>query len=182
MAFISTRMPRSIAAGFTVGKDWSTVIVPLANGREQRNAQWLFPKLRARANYAAWTAETQEALQAMFVACRGRLHAFRFYDPTDHSAVDQPLLTVAGVTYLAKAYQFGSETAYRLIQAPWSDVTLSGAGTVDPDTGIVTGAAPGDTWSGTFDVWMRFDSDWGAITAEAQNFYSTDVDLIEVRR
>lgn len=181
MAFINQRMPRSVAAGFTVSKDWQTLIVPLANGREQRNAQWLFPKLRAQANYAAYTPGTRAELQSLFMACRGQLHAFRFFDPTDYTATAQPLIDVAGVTYLAKAYTFGSETAYRMIQAPVT-ATLSGSGSVDLDKGVVTGAAPGDTWSGTFDVWMRFDSDANAITAEAQNFHRTDVGLIEVRR
>jgi uncharacterized protein (TIGR02217 family) len=181
MAYISTRMPRSIAAGFTVSKDWRTLVVPLANGREQRNAQWLFPKVTARANYAAYTAATQVELQNLFMACRGKLHVFRFYDPTDHDATAQPLITVGGVTYLAKAYTFGTETAYRLIQAPVT-ATLSGAGAVNMDTGVVTGAAPGDTWTGTFDIWMRFDSDANAITAEAMNMHRTDIELVEVRR
>jgi hypothetical protein len=85
------------------------------------------------------------------------------------------------VTYLAKAYTFGSETAYRLIQAPIT-ATLSGAGAVNMTTGVVTGASPGDTWTGTFDVWMRFDSDWGAFTANAMGVWTADIELVEVRR
>lgn len=185
MAFINQRMPRNVAAGFTVSDDWQTLIVPLANGREQRNAQWLFPKWSARANYAAFTPAARLELRALFMACRGQLHAFRFRDESDgaasYTATTQPLLTVGGVTYLAKAYTFGSETAYRLIQAPVT-ATLSGAGSVNMDTGVVTGAAPGDTWSGTHDVWVRFDADSNAISAESQNFHRTDFGLIEVRR
>lgn len=181
MAYISTQMPRRIAAGFTVGPRWSTLVVPLANGREQRNGNWLFPKWEARANFAAFNTADQQTLINLFMACRGRLHAFRFYDPLEHTATNQPLITVSGVTYLAKAYTYGTETAYSLIQAPIT-ATLSGAGSVDMDTGIVTGAAPGDTWSGTFDRWMRFDSDLNAYTAEAINAWKADIDLVEVRR
>jgi uncharacterized protein (TIGR02217 family) len=185
MAFINQRMSRGVAAGFTVSDVWQTLIIQLANGREQRNAQHLFPKWRARANYAAFAPATRLELRSMFMACRGQLHAFRFRDESDgsasYTAINQPLLTVGGVTYLTMAYTFGSETAYRLIQAPVT-ATLSGAGSIDMDTGIVTGASPGDTWSGTFDVWVRFDSDDNAITAEAQNLHRTDIGLIEVRR
>jgi uncharacterized protein (TIGR02217 family) len=185
MAFINQRMSRCVAAGFVVADVWQTLIVKLANGREQRNAQHLFPEWRARANYAAFTAEDRLELRSMFLACRGQLHVFRFRDESDgaesYTATNQPLLTVGGVTYLAKAYTFGSETAYRLIQAPVT-ATLSGAGSVDMNTGVVTGSSPGDTWSGTFDVWVRFDSDENQITAETQSFHRTDIGLVEVRR
>lgn len=185
MAFINQRMSRGVAAGFAVADVWQTLVIQLANGREQRNAQHLFPTWKARANYAAFTPATRLELRSMFMACRGQLHVFRFRDESDgqesYTATAQPLLTVGGVTYLTKAYPFGSETAYRLIQAPVT-ATLSGAGSVDMATGIVTGAAPGDTWTGTFDVWVRFDSDANEIVAETQGLHRTDIGLTEVRR
>lgn len=181
MAFISTRMPRRISAGFKLGPEWSTLVVPMDNGSEQRNAQWLYPKWRGEGNMGAFNASDQRALIGMFMACRGKLHVFRFYDPTENTATSQPLVSVGGVTYLSKAYTFGSETAHRLIQAPVT-ATLSGAGSVDMDTGVVTGASPSDTWTGTFDTWVRFDSDWGAFTANADGVWTADIQLVEVRR
>lgn len=183
MAFINKRMSRGVAAGFIVSDVWDTLVVHLANGREQRNAQRLFPLMTAESDFAAFTPAARKELRAMRIACRGQLHAFRFYDPTDHDddGVAQPILNVGGVMRLAKAYTFDTETAYRLIQAPVS-VALSGAGSVDMETGIVTGAAPGDTWTGTFDIWMRFESDKNPITAQSQNFHRTQLGLIEVRR
>lgn len=185
MAFINQRMSRGVAAGFAVADVWQTLVIQLANGREQRNAQHLFPKWQARANYAAFSPATRLELRAMFMACRGQTHVFRFRDESDgaasYTATNQPLLTVGGVTYLSKAYTFGSETSYRLIQAPVT-AALSGAGSVDMDTGVVTGASPGDMWSGTFDVWVRFDSDRNEITAETQGLHRTEIGLIEVRR
>jgi hypothetical protein len=114
------------------------------------------------------------------MACRGMAHAFRVRIPPYCTATNEPLVTVAGTTYLSKAHAFGGETAYKLVQAPVT-ATLSGAGSVDMDTGIVTGAAPGDTWSGTFDLWMRFDSDWNAITAITNGVWEKDIELIEDR-
>lgn len=181
MAFINTRMPRNISAGFTLGPRWRTLEVAMANGRVQKNAQWLFPKWEGRGNMGAFSAADRQTLMNLFMAVKGKAHAFRVWDPTENTATDQPLLTVGGVTYLSKAYTFGSQTASRLIQAPVTAV-LSGAGSVDLETGVVTGASPGDTWSGTFDVWMSFDSDWGAFTAHARDVWTADIELVEVRR
>lgn len=181
MSYISTRMPRRIASGFTLGPRWSTLLVDMDNGREQRNAQWLYPKWEGRGNMAAFDAADRQALIGLFMACRGKLHAFRVYDPTDNTATAQPIVTVGAKKYLSKLYTFGSESASRLIQAPVT-ATLSGAGSVNMDTGEVTGSAPGDTWTGTFDVWMRFDSDWGAFTAIRPDLWTADIELVEVRR
>lgn len=181
MSFISTQMPRRLASGFTLGPRWSTLMADMHNGREYRNAQWLYPKWEGRGNFGAFTPDDRQALIAMFMACKGRTHVFRMCDPTDFAATAQPLVTVGGSTYLSKLYTFGSQSASRLIQAPVT-ATLSGAGSVNMDTGEVTGAAPSDTWTGTFDVWMRFDSDWGAFTAVRPDVWTADIELVEVRR
>lgn len=175
-------MPEKLLTGFVIGPQWQTQVVPLDNGRETRNAEWLYPKYQARGNIAVFNAADRLSWRNLYMACRGRLHPFRVKDPLDYTATAQPLLTVGGVTYLARSYTFGSETAYRLIQAPVT-ATLSGAGSVDLTTGIVTGADPEvDTWSGTFDIWMRFDSDWNTVTAVTPDILTADIELVEVRR
>lgn len=182
MAFIATRMPEKIVSGFLIGPRWQTQVVPMDNGREQRNAEWLYPKYEARANMGAYDSTTRASIRNMYMACRGKLHAFRVKDPLDYTASAQPLVTVGGVTYLSKAYTFGTETASRLIQAPVT-AALSGAGSVDLTTGIVTGAnAAVDTWTGTFDIWMRFDTDWNAVSAKTTDIWDIELELIEVRR
>lgn len=57
--------------------------------------------------------------------------------------------------------------------------------TVDDETGLVT---PDATWAaGTYtfdcqyDRWVRFDSDWGAFTANAQGVWTADLELVEIR-
>lgn len=181
MAFIDQEMPRRIAAGFRVRNRWKTTVIPMDNGGEQRNIDWLFSNMEATADFAAFTPQDQETLMNMMMACRGRGHAFRFFNPLDYTATSQPLASIGGVTRLVKAYPFGSETAYKLVMAP-KTVTLSGAGTVDMDTGIVTGASLSDTWSGTFATWVRFDNDATEISAEAINAWKSGIELVEVRR
>lgn len=181
MAYIDTRLSTCIAYGFSGGPEWNTMIIPRLNGREQRNGQWLYPRHRYTAQYMNLQAEGRNELLAAFHAARGKLHAFRFKDWNDFTAAAQPLLTINGVTYLGKRYSLGAQATDRLIQAPVT-ATLSGAGSVDMQTGIVTGAAPGDTWSGTFDVWVRFDNDYNAFAIGNWNAHTADIDLVEVRR
>lgn len=183
MSFIDQRMPEKLLAGFVIGPRWKTEMVEMDNGREHPNAQWQLPKFEATGNLGAFTtAADRLAIRNLFMACRGRKNAFRVKDPLDWQATNQPLLELGGVVYLARAYPFGSETAYRIIQAPVT-ATLSGAGSVNMDNGVVTGADPEvDTWSGTFDIWMRFDSDWNAVNALRPDVITADISLIERRR
>lgn len=182
MAFIDERMPQRLLAGFIIGPNWKSTIVEGTNGWEYANSDWLPPKYQATGNLGALMPADQSALRNLFMACRGRTHAFRVRDPLDYIATAQPLVTVGGVTYLSRTYPFGSESSYRLIQAPVT-ATLSGAGSVDLNTGVVTGADPEvDTWTGTFDIWMRFTSDWNAVNAVTPNAVTAPIELIERRR
>lgn len=181
MAFIDERMPERITSGFVIAPRWKTLVVPMDNGGEQRNGEWIFPKMEARANMGIFTAADRAAIMNMQMACRGRLHCFRVRNPLNWQATNQPLYEIGGVMYLAKAYALGSETAYQPIHAPVT-ATLSGSGSVDMATGVVTGASITDTWSGTFDHWMRFDNDWNSVTAVTRDVWNFDIELIEVPR
>lgn len=181
MSYIDARLSTCVAYGFRGGPEYSTMIIPRLNGREQRNGQWLYPRHRYTAQYMNLPEAARDELLAAFHAARGKLHVFRFKDWNDYRAVSEPLVTTGGVTYLGKRYLLGSQPTDRLIQAPVT-ATLSGAGSVDMQTGIVTGAAPGDTWNGTFDVWVRFDNDYNAFAIGNWDAHTADIDLVEVRR
>ena len=159
MSFINTRLSECVAYGFTGGPEWSTLIVDMDNGREQRNGQWMYPKHRYSAQYLNLNPDGRDDILAAFHAAKGRLHCFRFRDWNDYTATAQPLITVAGVTYLGKRYALGAQTADRLIQAPVSA-----------------------TLSGEFDVWVRFDSDYNAFAIGNWNAHTADIELVEVRR
>lgn len=196
--FIDVRLSKSVAFGFTGGPEWSTSIVEMDNGREVRNGQWMYPRHRYSAEYPNLLDGARREVLEAFHAARGRLHAFRFRDWNDYLAVDEPLLPEIGTTtpvQLIKTYQLGPATSTRLIQAPTSCVVRdsSGAqvfGSVDTTTGLFTPASAWAddtfTWSGEFDVWVRFDSDYNAFVIgnrSGQSLVGTaDIELVEVRR
>lgn len=195
MSYIDARMPERIAAGFRIGPDWSTLIVPMDNGREQRNKQWLYPKYRGTAQVGAFNAADRNALLGLFHVAGGRHKAFRVKDPTDWRVSNEPCAPVVGTStplQLARAYIFGTESSTRLIQAPHAGTVVvrkDGAPvtvTVDSLTGLVTPSSPWAagvyTFDCDFDMWMRFDSDWGSFTAVANGVWTAEFDLVEVRR
>lgn len=189
MSYINARLDECVAYGFTGGPDWRTLVVSLANGREQRNGQWLFPKHRYSAEYMNLRPEGRDEILSAFHACRGQLHAFRFKDWNDYQHDDgngSPVFVqIGGVWRMAKQYTFGSETSTRLIQAPvQGTIVLSGGSlaNLNFETGVYNGNAAGLTWTGEFDVWVRFASDYNAFTIGNWQAHTANVELVEVRR
>lgn len=190
---INKRMEYRLAQSFVGGPEWSTRIVILANGREVRNKSWAYPKHKYTANVGAFNERDRDDLRALFYVAAGQWAAFRFRDPIDNSATNEILVTPAGTrnpVQLTKTYEFGGEQAIRRIQAPVSNTVIvnSGinavAGVVDDTTGLFTPNEnwPGisATWSGLFDVWVRFTSDYGAFTAIRVDLLTADIELTEV--
>jgi uncharacterized protein (TIGR02217 family) len=185
MAFINTRLDQCVAYGFSGGPEWNTLVVPMDNGREQRNGQWLFPKHRYSAQYMNIRPQDRNEVLAAFHACRGQLHVFRFKDWNDYEGSAEPFVQINGIWRMAKQYSFGSETSTRLIQAPViGAISLSGGSLANLDfsTGIYNGDATGLTWAGEFDVWVRFASDYNAFTIGNWQAHTADISLVEVRR
>lgn len=193
MAFINTRLSQCVAYGFSGGPNYSTLIVPLENGREQRNRQWLYPKHSYSAQYLNLDKKQQREILAAFHAAAGREHVFRFKDWNDFEAIAEPLAPVVGTStpvQLVKTYTLGAQATVRLVQAPVSATIrrngIAVAGTLDTGTGLFTPSAPWVagtfTWDGEFDVWVRFASDFNAFTIGAPNARTCEVELIEVRR
>ena len=194
MAFIDVRLAEEVAYGFSGGPTWSTLLIQMQNGEEVRNAQWLYPKQQYSANYENVPKEMQVEILKAFHACKGRFHVFRFKDWNDYVATLEPIYPVQGTrtpVQLIKSYTLGTETSTRLIQAVVScDVFNSSGvkvqGVIDLTTGKFTPTANWGTdtfsWSGEFDVWVRFDNDYNAFTIGAWESHSANVDLIEVRR
>ena len=185
MAFIESRFLESIAFGARGGPVFSTTVIVLNSGAEQRNQNWSYPLQRYDISHAVKTVAERDTLIATFYAAAGRANGFRFKDYADYQATvaNGALVLISGSNYqLVKNYAFGAVTQQRKITKPVSGtLTISGGGsyTVDYTTGIVTktsGAAP-TAWAGEFDVPVRFDSDqmqieiltpnaftWGQIT------------------
>lgn len=179
MAFIESLLfPITISPGPIGGPGYSTDVVTVAGGHEQRNAGWSVPRRRYELSTSVKTQADFEAVRDVFYQARGRLHGFRFRDWSDYRATTANGVTVltSGSSYqLQKRYASGSYLVDRNIVKPvagmltiWrtrggtpSDIT--GSTTIDTATGIitVTGHVGGDvyTWSGEFHVPVRFDTD-----------------------
>lgn len=202
MAFHDDRFPVTISKGATGGPEYVTSIVETVAGTEKRNAWWS----QARGKWNVGTGLMRrddtvrsdfEALIAFFRARSGRAHSFPFKDWSDYQATDQNIGTgnASAVAFqLRKAYTSGGITVYRTITKPITAgvvVKVNGS-VVTPSsiarlTGIVTlASAPANghavTWSGEFDVPVRFDSDHLALTLESLDLGQWgDVNVIEVR-
>lgn len=200
MTFVNERLSTKVAYGFAGGPEWSTQVVKLANGREARNGQWLYPTHRYSAQYKNFERAQQQEILAAFHALRGQLHVCRLKDWNDFTATSEtgdwePLLLpevgTSNPAQLLKNYFMGSQATARLIQAPVETVTVYRNGiavtcTIDYETGLVTPAsdwvAGTYTWDGEHDVWVRFASDYNAFARNDYRVATADIELVEVRR
>ena len=192
---INTRLSTCVEQGFTGGPEWSTLITELQSGLERRNAQWAVPRHRFTADYTVVTAAAKAEILNAYMACRGRLNSFRFKDWNDYSATLAALGNTPGANQtpvqLVKPYTFGSETFTRTITKPTTGsvtVYMNGvakAGSYSTTTGLFTPttnwtAAQALTWTGEFDVEVRFGADFNPFSAMTLNVAQTTVELIEV--
>ena len=129
------------------------------------------------------------------MACLGSAIGFLFKDWVDYQATAEVIGTGAGVEQdlqLTKTYTFGGISLVRNIYKPVSGTVQlyengSPVGSViDYETGIATVTATGTiTWTGEFDVPVRFESDrldYDPVAKRTGGYILTsDVDLIEIR-
>ena len=194
MSFIEQRLLDRLAIGTQGGPTWSTRQVALASGIVRRNAQRSRPLYRYSILYQNLLPEYYQDVIDAFNACRGGAFAFRLRDPVDFEAVDEPFAIGTGASQtvqLVKSYPWGTESVARPIRKPNAGVVIRANGvvlpgaTVNTTTGIATFTAPAGqsvTWTGTFDVPVRFESDQliGSFNRAAQVvILSADVPLVE---
>jgi uncharacterized protein (TIGR02217 family) len=180
MAHIATRMTLNVENGATRIEEQDVEIVRSDGGNEVRNTRWSQPLLRFEISFPTSLRDDAVFLEVRnaYRACRGALHSFKFRDWSDYQATDEPFGTGDGSTTvfnLYKTYEFGAQAQSRRIYNPVSPITIKkngvtmGAGySVNYTTGVVTfsvapaGPTPGPadelTWTGEFDVPVRFDS------------------------
>lgn len=192
--YIDHRMTERASRGFrrlTTGK---TDIVPMDNGDEQRNSRWKFKTMRFVANYALLGEGAQDEVTGAFYAADACRLLFRFRDYGDYRVKASPLTVEVGTTepvQLTKRYFFGPAFADRLIQAV-STCTVYAAdgvspilGTLDNVLGLFTPTNPWPagipTWTGSFDLWVRFADDEIDFTMIVNDLQTTDIELIEKR-
>lgn len=203
MAFYSIRIAQVPGFGFIGGPEFQTNIQPLASGREKRNANWAVCRHKYSAPFRNISEAAYRSIKEVFLVVRGQTHTFLHRDWGDYTATDEPFGTGDGTTtvfQLIKVSSLGAGSYTRTITKPNSSsplvtpfsVKVAGVTTgvsVDDTTGLVTFAsAPAAgaalTWSGEFDVQVRFDTDYLPFTLDDKSSggYVTNgtIDLIEV--
>lgn len=195
--FNETRLLDCVAYGSEFGQEFSTRVVTLRNGSERRNANWSRPLGQYSINYAALAPKDHLAVRSAHMASMGSVIPFRLKDWTDYKAEGEIIGTGTGALQslqLVKFYEFGPVTLSRIIQKPVAGTVTAYAddveilSTLDETTGIISVDAPLGaviTWSGEFDVPVRFKSDRLDVQPVARSggdfALNASVDLVEVR-
>ena len=186
--FHETRFPTAISRAAHGGPERRTDVIVLGSGAEERNARWADSRRSYNAGYGVKSLDDLYAVIAFFEERRGRLHGFRWRDPTDWkscppegtpAALDQVIATGDGTTaifQLTKTYGSAFNPWARSITKPVAgSVLIAVAGVtqtpvtaygVDTITGLVAfqpgHIPPADaaiTAGFEFDVPVRFDTD-----------------------
>jgi uncharacterized protein (TIGR02217 family) len=191
--FHDVRFPDAVARGATGGPEFSTDIISVASGFEQRNVNWSAARAKYDISTGIRTREQMAEVIAFFRARKGRAYGFRFRDWNDFEAEAQPLAATADplVWQLTKQYASGPSVDQRTITKPEAGtvvVRVSGnpvSVDVDHLTGLVTfGLAPGSQPYADFlfDVPVRFDTDHLPVVAVAYHIQQvSSIALVEIR-
>ncbi|MEM7728928.1 MAG: DUF2460 domain-containing protein [Pseudomonadota bacterium] len=196
MSFHDVDFPLRLAFGASGGPVRAVEVVELANGREARNTAQSRSRRRYNAVTGVKSVADARALSDFFEARSGRLHAFRFRDPVDHSsggdtptATDIRIGTGDGTTARFALVKRYGEVERPITRPVESSVTVAVNGGVVPhaltEGGLVdidpppAGAAV--TAGFLYDVPVRFDADGLSLSLDTHGAVSvTDVPLIEI--
>lgn len=204
MAYLGLRFPTTISYGSSGGPEYSTDIVEVSSGNEQRNSNWQYPKFSTDVAHAARTKKQNNELINFFHLARGRANTFRFKDAADFEAdITQGILGLTGlgdggtVYQMYKKYSSGSNSQLRKITRPvastvkvyknGSELTITSDYTIAAETGVITLASSASgsdtlTWTGEFDIHCRFDIDKMVGEHIAPNIFGwNSIPIIEVR-
>jgi uncharacterized protein (TIGR02217 family) len=192
--FHDVRFPDAIARGATGGPEYSTDIVSVASGYEQRNVNWAAARARYDIGTGIRTREQMAEVIAFFRARKGRAYGFRFRDWTDFEATGQAMLATADplVWQLVRRYPSGPSEDVRKITKPevGSAVVRVSGGVVagisgDHLTGLVTfpSAPAAQPYADfRFDVPCRFDTDHLPVVATAYHLQQvSSIAIVEIR-
>jgi uncharacterized protein (TIGR02217 family) len=192
--FHDVRFPDAIARGATGGPEYSTDIVSVASGYEQRNVNWAAARARYDIGTGIRTREQMAEVIAFFRARKGRAYGFRFRDWTDFEAIGQAMLATADplVWQLVRRYPSGPVEDVRKITKPEVGsvvVRVNGSAvgglSIDHITGLVTfpSAPAAQPYADfRFDVPCRFDTDHLPVVATAFHLQQvSSISIVEIR-
>ena len=90
-AFHEVRFPTDISYGSNFGPGYSTDIVTMSGGSEQRNIGWSQAKCKGNVAHGVRTQDQFDRLLAFFRTKKGKAIGFRFKDWSDFTAYGQQL-------------------------------------------------------------------------------------------
>ncbi len=171
----TTNLPDEFTFWAQGGRGWKTTVVETYGGEEYRNEAWT----RTKGEWSLQEAlRSTNPLSSFYIGtvtrfarvARGQLGGFRFRDWQDYKNDDAG---GSGVFIAIDATHFQMYKRY-VIDATWiydqiivkpraaygtyPGIVITGGGSLDYTTGIVTGGAP-TAWVGYYDVPVRFDDD-----------------------
>lgn len=193
-------LPMSYNQGTQGGPRYQNVVVAASSGFEQRVQLWNNGRLTYTVGFTADPNNTINDVASMntiisfFRARKGRIRGFRFRDWSDYTATAEPLVWDSTTMQLIKTYTDTFNPEVRVITKPslGGPFTLYKNGvaegcTLDTSTGIVTGFFTSDstdvfTWTGTFDVPVRFDVDALSFVQDSVGCYMLNsIPVVEIR-
>lgn len=197
--FNESRLLDCVSYGSEFGHQYNTRVNTLRSGHERRNASWSAPLGKYTVVYTNLRADDHKEVIKAHHACMGQLIGFRFKDWSDYQATKEVIGTGTGAAQqlqLTKTYTFGSLSLSKNITKPVQNTLHFYAGDTeiwpsasDYTTGLFTLTATAGaviSWSGQFDVPVRFSSDEISFQTVDKNrnrgfFLTADVELQEIR-
>ena len=199
MAFDNVRFPENISYGSSGGPEYSTDIIVMSSGHEQRNINWSQARAKYNITHGVKTQEQLDELIAFFRARKGRARGFKFKDWSDYRAVNELIAIGNGIQHefqLKKSYSSGQRSEVREIRKPVEGtvyVYLNGKlqknnkYKIDYNNGVILLPQPlkkGDKLEASFefDVPVRFDTDRLSASLDSYGLHSwKEISLIEIR-
>lgn len=165
------RLPDNVESGAKGGPSFTTSVITLGNGRENRNQEWSVARHSWDIGYGVTGRDDLETVRAFFYARRGRARSFLFKDWSDYQGTFEAVAAVTGDAtkrQLVKTYDDGLNPYVRLVDYPvagtlkvYVDTVMTVAYTLDGGVITFTGGDPGDNVvaSFEFDIPVRFAVD-----------------------
>ena len=200
MTFLEIQFPADISYGATGGPTYSTDVVSMFSGHEQRNSNWKNARGKYNISTGVKTEEQWQSLISFFRTCKGQAFGFRFKDWSDYKAKNQQIGigdSKIAEFQLVKNYTSGNTIITRKITKPVAGTVkvhkngnLRGTTadySIDYTTGIVTFLEAPEmniiiTADFEFDMPVRFDTDELQLSIDSFNSGSwSGINLIEIR-
>ena len=204
MAFPTYRLPPGIEEGAQGGPEFATVIQESVSGQEQRIKVWAKCRARYDIGYSVLESDdpvgNYQAILQLFYGHGGQFRAFRFKDWSDYQAINQNfgigdgvdttyqlyktydpslilLNTPGSITYTREIYLLATAPTIKVNGVLTTDYTISATGLVTFTSAPANGHAL--TWTGEFDIPVRFDTDYLSVVMNVNNI--ADIGSISLR-